>query len=146
MISAATRSSVGLPAVSDSEISAGVFTNKPLPEPEWEAPIIAPADAEPIREISWLWPGRIPFGKVSLLTGPSGCGKSLLALDLAARVSRGERLPRSEQDQLPDWHDGFRGGVLVVSPLHEADDFVRPRLRDMGADLSQVHVFSSVAG
>lgn len=42
-------------------------------------------------QLEWLWPGRIPLGKLTLLAGDPGLGKSFVTLDLAARVSRGER-------------------------------------------------------
>ena len=37
--------------------------------------------------LHWLWPGKIPFGRVTLLEGPAGVGKSFVALDLVARLS-----------------------------------------------------------
>jgi hypothetical protein len=49
-------------------------------------------DVEPTG-INWLWPGRIPLGHVTLLVSDPGAGKSLLALDIAARVSRGAPWP-----------------------------------------------------
>jgi hypothetical protein len=42
--------------------------------------------------IRWLWPGRIPLGRVTLLVSDPGLGKSL-TLDIAARVSRGAPWP-----------------------------------------------------
>ena len=45
--------------------------------------------------IEWLWRGRIPFGKITLLDGDPGVGKSLLALTIAACVSTGRPLPGS---------------------------------------------------
>ena len=50
------------------------------------------ADVEP-RSISWLWPGRIPMGRESLLSGPPGDGKSFLTTDIAFGVSTGESWP-----------------------------------------------------
>src|SRR5262249_1426629 len=47
-------------------------------------------DPQPLR---WLWPARIPYGKLTLLVGDPGVGKSLLTADLAARVSRGHPMP-----------------------------------------------------
>src|SRR5947207_14663595 len=49
-------------------------------------------DVQPA-EIQWLWPGRIPLGNVTLLVSDPGAGKSLVALDIAARVSRGAPWP-----------------------------------------------------
>jgi chromosome segregation ATPase len=43
--------------------------------------------------LEWLWPGRVPLGKLTRLAGDPGLGKSFVTLDMAARVSRGERLP-----------------------------------------------------
>ena len=43
----------------------------------------------PAEALSWLWPGRIPLGKLTLLFGDPGLGKSFITMDLAARVSRG---------------------------------------------------------
>ena len=43
--------------------------------------------------IRWLWPGRIPLGRVTLLVSDPGLGKSLLTLEIAARVSAGTRWP-----------------------------------------------------
>ena len=44
-------------------------------------------------EVEWLWPGRLPLGKLAVLDGDPGLGKSVLTLDLAARVSAGLELP-----------------------------------------------------
>lgn len=83
------------------------------------------------REVEWLWPGYIPFGAISMLDGDPGLGKSTLALDLAARLSRGERMP-----------DGSGGGVPVGSIILTTEDdlhrVVRPRLAAAGANLSHV--------
>ena len=45
--------------------------------------------------VKWLWPGRIPLGRISLLVGDPGTGKSLVALDIAARVSSGTPWPKA---------------------------------------------------
>ncbi len=45
------------------------------------------------RRVHWLWPGRIPLGKLTLLVGDPGLGKSFITLDMAARVSRGAAWP-----------------------------------------------------
>jgi hypothetical protein len=50
------------------------------------------ADATP-GDVPWLWTGRIPLGGVTLLVSDPGLGKSLLALDIAARASRGAEWP-----------------------------------------------------
>src|SRR5262245_59414511 len=48
------------------------------------------AHDHPAQEVEWLWHGKIPIGKVSMIIGDPGTGKTLLALDIAARASRGD--------------------------------------------------------
>lgn len=55
---------------------------------------LRPATDYPAEEVEWLWPGKIPIGKVTLLIGDPGLGKSLIALDAAARVTRGKPFPK----------------------------------------------------
>src|SRR5579863_7760827 len=50
-------------------------------------------DDVPYRPLEWLWTGRIPWNKLTVIEGPPQSAKSLVALDLAARASRGEALP-----------------------------------------------------
>jgi hypothetical protein len=45
------------------------------------------------RSLRWLWPGRIPRGKLTILSGDPSLGKSFVTLDLAARVSAGKGWP-----------------------------------------------------
>ena len=62
----------------------------------------------------WLWYPYIALGKLTLLDGDPGVGKSFLAIDLAARLSRGGPLP---------------GGQLLNCPCRTlylgADDLVQ---------------------
>src|ERR1043165_2087288 len=71
--------------------------------------------------IQWLWPGRIVMENLTLLVGEPGAGKSALAIDLAARVTRGAA-----------WPDGTPGGepksVLMVSAGDHNSFTVRPAL------------------
>jgi putative DNA primase/helicase len=39
--------------------------------------------------VEWLWEGRIPLGKLTVIDGDPSTGKSTLTIDLAARVSTG---------------------------------------------------------
>src|SRR5436853_811651 len=59
------------------------------------------------RTVRWLWPGRVPLGKLTVLDGDPGVGKSTVVLDLAARVSRGAALPDHS-------HGDLRGHAGVV--------------------------------
>jgi hypothetical protein len=66
------------------------------------------------RGIDWLWPGRIPIGKVTLLVGDQGLGKSLVTLDLAARVSTGAPWPDEERVARSD--DGEKPALEALAP------------------------------
>ncbi|NLI00939.1 MAG: AAA family ATPase [Chthonomonadales bacterium] len=84
----------------------------------------------PAEKIEWLWHGRIPLGKISIIDGDPGLGKSVLTLDLAARLSRGDELPCDETR-----HDPIN--VLLLSAEDGPGDTIRPRLEVAGADLSR---------
>lgn len=74
----------------------------------------------------------MPFGKVTLLEGEPGSGKSLLALDLAARVSRGASMPLSRVKS------GGPANVILFNDDDNLSDTIRPRLEAAGADLSRI--------
>lgn len=86
--------------------------------------------------VKWLWEGRIPFGKVTLLESEPGVGKSTLTLDLAARVSRGAPLPLMKTQGEP-------ANVILYSGDDGLADTVRPRLDAAGADLSRIYAVDS---
>ena len=86
--------------------------------------------SEPVR---WLWDGRIPMGKVTLLEGEPGVGKSTLALDIAARVSRGVALPLMKEPDLAP------SNVVVFSGDDALADTVRPRLEAADGDLARIY-------
>jgi archaellum biogenesis ATPase FlaH len=94
------------------------------------------ADVRPER-VSWLWPGRIPVGKLVTLDGDPGLGKSTLALSFATPVTTGG-----------SWPDGsvceHRGAVLIMSAEDGLADTVRPRLDAAGADVTRVHAIEGV--
>lgn len=82
------------------------------------------------RPVTWLWPGRIPRGKLTVLDGDPGLGKSTITLDLAARVSRG--LP------MPDGAPGCPGGVVLAGAEDDLADTIRPRLDAAGGDCERI--------
>ena len=47
--------------------------------------------------VEWLWEGRIPLGKLTVIDGDPGTGKSALTIDLAARVSTGRDMPTPKE-------------------------------------------------
>jgi putative DNA primase/helicase len=84
------------------------------------------------KPISWLSPGRLALGKLSILDGNPEMGKSLLTLDVCARLTTGRPL-WSEQDGR-DPVD-----VVILSSEDSNADTVLPRLQTLGADLDRVH-------
>ena len=82
----------------------------------------------------WLWPNRIPLGKLTLIAGYPSSGKTSIALDIAARVSRGALAP--DQPDAP-----FPAAPVVLALLNgnpKAD--VLPALRLFGADLGRIYL------
>lgn len=89
------------------------------------------------QSVQWLWPGRVPFGKLTLLEGDPGLGKSTVTLDLAARLSRGQSLPGGSPCQ--------PATALFVSYEDGVADTIVPRLRAAGADLSRILTIEGVS-
>ena len=87
--------------------------------------------------VQWLWPDRIPYGKITIIAGDPGVGKSFLLEDLAARVSVGGELP-DRQGRIA------QGSVLMLVAEDGLADTIRPRLDGQGADASKVLVIESV--
>ncbi len=81
--------------------------------------------------IKWLWPRRIPIGKLSLFVGDPGCGKSLLTTLLAAHISTGQRWP-IDHTACPS------GKTLLICAEDDAGDTILPRLKAANADLDNV--------
>lgn len=111
-------------------------TNSGRPGPQIH--MVCAADIEP-EEVRWLWPGRIPLGKLTILDGDPGLGKSVLTIDLAARLSVGGPMP----DGVPAELDGPSGALFLVSEDGMADTW-RPRLDAAGADVKRVRALRAV--
>lgn len=89
------------------------------------------------KPVSWLWPGRIARGKVSIIAGNPGLGKSQTTASIAAIVTTGGQWP-------VDRADCQRGDVVFLSAEDDVADTLRPRLEAAGADLDRVHVLEAV--
>ena len=107
-----------------------MHTIAPLPAPAEAAdtrPIVTRLDDCHSSPIRWLWPGRVPAGKLTLLVGDPGLGKSFVTLDIASRVSRGRSLPHLSDESHPA--DVIApGSVVLLSAEDDASDTIRPRL------------------
>ena len=87
--------------------------------------------------VRWLWPNRIPLGRITLLVGKPGVGKSFVTLDFTARVTNGT-----------PWPDGSpceKASVLILTLEDNPADTIRPRLDAMHADVTRVRVLKGVA-
>jgi putative DNA primase/helicase len=93
------------------------------------------SDLEP-EKLVWVWPGRIPEGKLVLLGGPPGLGKSQLTAFMSATVSNGGYWPCGEGSTLP-------GDVIFMSAEDGVQDTIIPRLMAAGADRERVHIVSA---
>lgn len=107
----------------------------PAKTPEPGPVLTCLADVEP-RPVSWLWAGRIPLGRITLLVGRPGEGKSFLTTDAAARVTTGT--------PWPDGSECPKGSVILISAEDDPHDTIRPRLDAHYADARKVHLLSAV--
>jgi len=89
-------------------------------------------ESEPVE---WLWEPRIPFGFLTLFAGRTGSGKSLVAIDIAARFSRGQEMPLgAEASEAP-------GGTLILSE-DNVKHMLMPRIVASGADRTKIRIMT----
>ena len=87
-------------------------------------------------QVVWLWPERIPKGKVTLVDGDPGEGKSAMMTDLAARVSAGRTLPDGTLCEA--------AGVVLLSAEDGVADTILPRVEAAGGNPSRVLALQTV--
>lgn len=122
----------------EQEFDPRRFTYRsPWRDPPVEGELYERPDCEflaevPQRPLIWLWRDRIPWNKLTLIEGPAESGKSLLAIDLAARASRGEPLPGDANEKFRE----FR--VLIASGHDDVHDTIIPRLKRAGGAIDQL--------
>ncbi len=90
------------------------------------------ADVEP-EEVHWLLHPYIPLGKLTLLEGDPAVGKSWVALAIATSLSHGNGLP-GQASFAPR-------STLIFSAEDGLADTIRPRLDELGADVSRIHAW-----
>jgi AAA domain len=93
------------------------------------------SDLQP-EKLVWVWPGRIPEGKLVLVGGPPGLGKSQLTAFMAATISNGGAWPSNEGSTAV-------GSVIFMSAEDGIEDTIVPRLMAAGAHLDRVHIVAS---
>jgi hypothetical protein len=103
-------------------------------------PVVVRLDTVQPAAVEWLWRGWIPRRTVVLLDGDPGLGKSTIALDLAARVTRGWEMPPAGgpcEGAEPE-------GVLLLSAEDDLARTIRPRLDAAGADPALVWFLQAI--
>jgi hypothetical protein len=108
------------------------------PGPDGRIPrIIVKASEVKTRKVEWLWPDRIPIGKLTTWAGWGGLGKSFVSMDLAARVSNGDEIPGGNGLCFEP------GRVLILNSEDDPEDTSVPRLIEAGADLDRISFLRS---
>lgn len=82
-------------------------------------------------KMRWVWPGRIPSRRVTLIAGFDRVEATLVACKLAAVVSQGGKWPLGEGE-------AKRGRVVVISPEEGLFDTLWLKMEAAGADLDQI--------
>lgn len=98
--------------------------------------VLVTLDGVQAERLTWLWPGRLPAGKLVTLDGDPSLGKSTLAVTFAAHVSTGRA-----------WPDGAScpvGDVVVLSAEDGLADTIRPRLDAAAGNAARVHALTAV--
>jgi len=98
-----------------------------------KAPLIETLENVEVEQVDYIWNKRIPRGKLTLFDGDPGIGKSYTALAVAAALSRGDALPFDREPEAP-----LRS--LIISAEDGAGDTIKPRLRNLGADMSMIAI------
>ena len=84
--------------------------------------------------VSFVWEGRIPRGKLTILEGRMGQGKTTLLAKVIAAVTGGPPLPGQRAAAPQD--------AILISLEDGLADTLVPRLEAAGADLSRCHLFN----
>ena len=94
--------------------------------------LISMSDIE-VEEVEWLWYPYIPFGKVTIVHGDAGEGKTTMILQLAALLSKGEKLPCDDTEREPV-------NIIYQTAEDGLGDTIKPRLLAGGADCERIKV------
>ncbi len=83
-------------------------------------------------QVEWLWKPYLPLGKISIVQGDPGDGKTTMMLAVAAAVTMGGALPGGSAT--------VPASVIFQTAEDGLADTIKPRLEQIGADCSRVHV------
>lgn len=85
--------------------------------------------------VEWLWPNFIPFGKATMISGDPNVGKTWLALDMAARLSKGLAWPDGSPGHAP-------ANIIYLTVEDNPGDTIRPRIDSLGGDPSKIAIIN----
>ncbi len=126
----AVRKVIEAARLPDERATAQTLTSRPI------------ADFETL-DLEWTWYPFIPQGMVTNCVGNGDVGKTLLALYIAASISKGRPWP-SFGDDKPG--NAPAGSVIFMSNEDDPGRVLKPRLEAAGADLNKVLMIGHPAG
>src|ERR1700693_2570425 len=95
------------------------------------------------KRLEWLWPERIPSGKITLISGNADSGKTTLLCDLIARFTTGEAWPDGAENDASEETLRPRRSVLLLNAEDDVEDTLLPRLQAANATVRLVHLASA---
>lgn len=101
-------------------------------------PVLTSMNTVETEQVEWLWPGLIPFGKLTIIEGNPGDGKTWLSLCIAAAVSDGHYLPNPATGKVDLLIEP--GPVIYMTSEDGIADTIKPRLEAAMANHSRVYV------
>ena len=110
----------------------------PISSARSEVVTVRLSEVEP-EQVEFIWEGRIPRGKLTLMSGDPGQGKTAVAFDLTGRLSSGKKMPmsRTRNEPMP---------VIIMTAEDGLADTVVPRLRAAGGDLDHIEAIIARKG
>jgi len=87
--------------------------------------------------LTWLWPNRIPFGKLTLFAGHPGIGKGMCTMYVAACASTASGWADQPNTNAPI-------ESLIISSEDSPGDTLVPRLMAAAADMDKVTIFETM--
>lgn len=128
-----------LPPLDDREVAeiANDIGAKAILEPlasrsEYDFDPVVNASSVTMRSIDWLYKPFLPKGKLTVLAGLPKDGKSLVAVTIAAALTKGSPLPGETRSNRQPMQ------VIYMTAEDAFDDTLKPRFVAAGADLDKV--------
>ena len=90
-----------------------------------------------VKELEWIWKPYIVRGNLNIIVGEGGVGKIYLTTGLSSAISRGEKIPFS--------NDKFKvENVILQNAEDDIEATVLPRLLSNNADTEKIGFLMSI--